>query len=56
MTHGVRFLPEVQQVVVLKDGEVCETGTFNELLQNQGAFAEFINTYLTEATEKDEGK
>ena len=39
----------------MKDGEITETGTFNELLQKNGAFADFLRTYLSqETTETDE--
>ena len=33
----------------MNDGAVSEMGSFEELLQRKGDFAEFINTYLTEA-------
>lgn len=32
VTHGVVFLPEVDQIVVLKNGEISEVGTYQELL------------------------
>ncbi len=32
VTHGVTYLPQVDQIIVIKDGEISETGTYKELL------------------------
>ncbi len=48
MTHGITFLPQADQIITMKDGHISEIGTYSELLQKNGAFAEFINTYLTD--------
>ena len=42
MTHSIKFLPEMDQIVVLKDGKISEIGTYQELMSNRGAFAEFL--------------
>jgi ATP-binding cassette subfamily C (CFTR/MRP) protein 1 len=54
VTHGITFLPEVDQIVVLKDGEVTEMGTYKQLLEKKGAFAEFLIQHLQE-TDVDGG-
>jgi ATP-binding cassette subfamily C (CFTR/MRP) protein 1 len=41
-------LPDVDIIVVLKDGEVTELGTYRQLLEKKGAFAEFLVQHLTE--------
>ncbi|OXA41467.1 Canalicular multispecific organic anion transporter 2 [Folsomia candida] len=46
VTHGVSFLPKVDKIVVLKDGRVSESGTFQQLLKNRGSFAEFLAQHL----------
>ena len=46
VTHGITFLPEVDLIVVLKDGIISEIGTYRELLDKKGAFSEFLTTYL----------
>ncbi|OXA42539.1 Multidrug resistance-associated protein 1 [Folsomia candida] len=46
VTHGVSFLPKVDNIIVLKDGRVSETGTFKELIRNRGSFAEFLAQHL----------
>ena len=32
----------------MKDGSVAEEGTYEQLLEHDGAFAKFIKTYITE--------
>ena len=42
VTHGIGFLTLVDQIVVMKDGRISEMGTYEDLLANKGAFAEFL--------------
>ncbi|KAL0964216.1 hypothetical protein UPYG_G00320960 [Umbra pygmaea] len=51
VTHGVNFLPYVDEIVVLKDGCVSEVGSYQSLKDSKGAFSEFLDTYA-----KEEGK
>ena len=37
----------------MKDGKIGEQGTYEELLQQDGAFAEFIRNYLQEADSEE---
>ena len=54
VTHGVHWLPMVDQVVVMKDGLVSEMGSYDELLSHNGPFAQFLKTYfLQEAQDED---
>uniref|UniRef100_A0A667Y7B4 ATP-binding cassette, sub-family C (CFTR/MRP), member 2 n=1 Tax=Myripristis murdjan TaxID=586833 RepID=A0A667Y7B4_9TELE len=46
VTHGVSFLPYVDEIVVLVDGVVSEIGTYQSLRASRGAFSEFLDTYL----------
>lgn len=48
VTHGITYLPEADNIIVLKDGEVTERGTYRQLLEKKGAFAEFLVHHLTE--------
>lgn len=50
VTHGLTYLPRCDRVVVMSDGCVSEVGTYNELLDRNGAFAEFVRKYLEEET------
>ncbi|OQV12310.1 Multidrug resistance-associated protein 1 [Hypsibius exemplaris] len=55
VTHGIGFLPQADQIIVLSGGTVSECGTYKELLHQKGAFAEFLLTYLEdEKHEHDE--
>lgn len=35
-------------IIVLHNGAISESGTYNELVEKKGAFAEFLATYLKE--------
>uniref|UniRef100_A0A4W6CQJ0 ATP-binding cassette, sub-family C (CFTR/MRP), member 2 n=1 Tax=Lates calcarifer TaxID=8187 RepID=A0A4W6CQJ0_LATCA len=48
VTHGVSFLPFVDEIVVLQDGVVTEIGSYNSLRASRGAFSEFLDTYAKE--------
>ncbi|XP_058507568.1 canalicular multispecific organic anion transporter 1 [Solea solea] len=52
VTHGVGFLPYVDEIVVLKDGVISEVGSYNSLRASKGAFAEFLDTYAGEQTKE----
>ncbi|KAG7263239.1 LOW QUALITY PROTEIN: hypothetical protein CRUP_001508 [Coryphaenoides rupestris] len=45
VTHGMSFLPQADLILVLVDGEITESGSYQELLSRQGAFADFIHTF-----------
>ncbi|CAI9599120.1 unnamed protein product [Staurois parvus] len=39
------FLPQVDHIVVIVDGRVSEMGSYQELMKQNGAFAEFLRNY-----------
>ena len=47
VTHGIGYLPQVDDIIVLKDGRISEQGTYQELLKKKGDFAEFLLEYMT---------
>ncbi|CAH4037822.1 unnamed protein product [Pieris brassicae] len=49
VTHQVSYLAQTDLVVVLRDGEVSEVGTYQQLLEKKGAFAEFLLNHLSDA-------
>ena len=53
VTHGIGFLKEMDDIVVMKDGQISEQGTYEELLKGEGAFSDFLIEYLTEQGEND---
>jgi ABC-type multidrug transport system ATPase subunit len=44
-THNISFLPDVDYIIVMKDGHINAQGTYKELMGAGGAFAEFINEH-----------
>ncbi|XP_034128593.1 multidrug resistance-associated protein 1 isoform X5 [Drosophila guanche] len=54
VTHGVTFLPQVDSIYVLKMGEISESGTFDQLVKNKGAFADFIIQHLQDGNAEEE--
>ena len=45
VTHDISVLPRVDRIVVLKEGAVSETGSYEELLADGGDFQEFLTTF-----------
>lgn len=56
VTHGVSFLPYVDEIVVLVDGVVSEVGTYKSLRASKGAFSEFLNTYAQEQNNRTQSE
>ncbi|XP_032930257.1 multidrug resistance-associated protein 1 isoform X2 [Catharus ustulatus] len=46
VTHTINILPQVDNIVFLVDGMISETGSYQELLQRNGAFAEFLRSHV----------
>uniref|UniRef100_V9KBE2 ABC-type glutathione-S-conjugate transporter n=1 Tax=Callorhinchus milii TaxID=7868 RepID=V9KBE2_CALMI len=53
VTHGLTFLPHVDQIVVLEAGAVSEVGTFAALRVSHGAFANFLATYSGQSSSEE---
>ncbi|XP_077114465.1 ATP-binding cassette sub-family C member 2 [Ranitomeya variabilis] len=53
VTHGVSFLKHTDEIVVIVNGSITETGPYKTLLANNGAFAEFLRTYAKQDHAKD---
>ncbi|NXN86769.1 MRP1 protein, partial [Bombycilla garrulus] len=45
VTHAINYLPHMDTILVMTDGEISEMGSYQELLEQDGAFAEFLRTY-----------
>eukprot|EP00048_Salpingoeca_helianthica_P002825 m.61104 g.61104 ORF g.61104 m.61104 type:complete len:1523 (-) comp12327_c0_seq3:30-4598(-) len=48
VTHGIHFLPQTDQVVVLREGRISENGSYTYLLAQNGDFARFIAEHSRE--------
>lgn len=51
VTHGLTYLPLMDQIIVLREGTISEIGTYKELVEQQGDFSEFLMQYLSEKEE-----
>ncbi|NXN35947.1 MRP1 protein, partial [Rhinoptilus africanus] len=47
VTHTIHILPQVDNIVFLVDGTISEIGSYQELLQRNGAFVEFLHSHVT---------
>uniref|UniRef100_A0A8C6IU16 ABC-type glutathione-S-conjugate transporter n=1 Tax=Melopsittacus undulatus TaxID=13146 RepID=A0A8C6IU16_MELUD len=47
VTHTLNILPQMDNIVFLVDGTISEIGSYQELLQRNGAFAEFLHSHVT---------
>ncbi|KAG0368491.1 hypothetical protein BGX24_002797 [Mortierella sp. AD032] len=45
VTHGIHHLKEVDDIVLVKDGEVAEHGTYRELMAQRSVFYQLIQDY-----------
>ncbi len=53
VTHAVTYLPNVDNIYVVKDGEISESGTLQELVNKKGDFAEFLLHHMKEVNEDE---
>lgn len=51
VTHGVIYLRQMDNIIVLKDGKVSESGSMQELVNRKGAFAEFLLQHIQDVKE-----
>uniref|UniRef100_A0A8D2LSH2 Multidrug resistance-associated protein 1 n=1 Tax=Varanus komodoensis TaxID=61221 RepID=A0A8D2LSH2_VARKO len=47
VTHGVSYLPLMDTIIVMTEGKISEMGSYQELLKQDRAFAEFLRTYAS---------
>ena len=47
VTNALSFLPQVDRVIMMLNGEVVEIGAYEELLNRRGHFSTFMELYLT---------
>ena len=55
VTHGIHFLPDVDEILVMKNGRISERGSYQELLERKAAFSEFLVEHLSDNT-KEKGE
>ena len=52
---AISLLPHVDRIIVMKDGKISESGSYQELMEQKGAFADFLLEYLEEEMEDEDG-
>ena len=45
MTHGITFLPQCDVIIVMVDGRISEVGSYTDLVNKDGPFAQFLHIY-----------
>ncbi|KAF9576697.1 hypothetical protein EC968_005470 [Mortierella alpina] len=55
VTHGIHHLEHVDQIVVLNDGTISETGEYQQLMKARGAFYQLIKDYSVSKKKKKSG-
>ena len=53
VTHALHFLPQVDYIYTIADGQVMERGTYAELMSNDGVFSKFVREFGTKQQEED---
>ena len=56
VTHGLAYLPQCDVIVTMENGKISEIGAYAELIDNNGAFAEFVRTYASMEDSDEEGE
>lgn len=51
VTNKLSVLPEVDHIYVMKDGQISESGSYEQLLKNRGLFSQLLVKYLLENSE-----
>ncbi|XP_034367767.1 ATP-binding cassette sub-family C member 2 [Arvicanthis niloticus] len=54
VTHGIHFLPQVDEIVVLGKGTILEKGSYRDLLSKKGVFAKNWKTFMKHSESEGE--
>uniref|UniRef100_A0A8C6MW78 ABC-type glutathione-S-conjugate transporter n=1 Tax=Mus spicilegus TaxID=10103 RepID=A0A8C6MW78_MUSSI len=46
VTHGIHFLPQVDEIVILGKGTILEKGSYSDLMDKKGVFAKNWKTFM----------
>lgn len=53
VTHGLQYLPEVDDIFVVHEGKISERGSYEELLKSGERFAKFLEEYANSKNEEE---
>ncbi|KAF8763126.1 Multidrug resistance-associated protein 1 like [Argiope bruennichi] len=54
VTHSLTYLPQTDVIYVMKDGTIAEKGSFQELVDSKGPFAEYLAQYGSEIDDSED--
>jgi len=54
VTHALHFLPQVDYICTIADGQIMERGTYTELMANRGVFSKFVQQFGSKQQEEKE--
>ncbi|VDI22202.1 Hypothetical predicted protein [Mytilus galloprovincialis] len=55
VTHGVQWLPKVDEIIVIDNGIISEHGTYERLVSNNGPFSRFLMQHLVDEDTSEDG-
>jgi len=53
VTHALHFLPQVDHICTISDGQIIERGTYTELIANRGVFSKFVQQFGSKQQEEE---
>jgi len=53
VTHALHFLPHVDYIYTIADGQIMERGTYAELMENDGVFSKFLKEFGSKQEEEE---
>ena len=53
VTHALHFLPQVDYIYMITNGQIMECGTYTELMTNRGPFSKFMKQSGSEQQEEE---
>ena len=53
VTHALHFLPQVDYIYTIADGQIMERGTYAELMENDGVFSKFVKEFGSKQEEEE---
>lgn len=54
VTHALHFLPQVDYIYTISDGQIMERGRYAELMANDGVFSKFVKEFGSKQEEEKE--
>jgi ABC-type multidrug transport system ATPase subunit len=54
VTHALHFLSQVDYIYTMVDGRIAEQGSYDQLVENEGAFARLIKEFGGGAEEEED--